>query len=353
MRAGGTQVWFESPTAQLRPSPEGFGSALLLPSLRIHQPLVLDVPVSPVWYDHVLELLPIFQEWWHLPPLPPRAPLAPVSAVAPASATALFFSGGVDSFYSVLRSPVKIDYLIAIEGFDMPLGYRAGLSLLECSLREVSAECGAQPLIVRTNIRRHWAFWTMSWKWTHGGVLAGIGHFLSDHAGRLLISSSRYIRDARSWGSHWKIDPLWSSDRLQIINHKADTDRHDKISELAHEPLVRKHLRVCLENRIPGGNCSCCEKCLVTRLVLSELGVLDQFKTFKGEASLAQDINALPYAENRKTRFRHMAENGNFKPEIRQALRRLVTRSEKPGEHLWRRAFREWKRMGPWPIRNL
>ncbi len=346
------EVWFESTAAKLRPSPEGFASALLLPSLRIRRPLILDMPVSPVWYDHVLELLPIFQEWWHLPLLSPRAPLAALSTAPSAPTTALYFSGGIDSFYSLLRSTTKIDYLIAVEGFDVPLSYRSGLSLLESSLREVAAECGMQPLIVRTNVRRHWSFWTMSWKWTHGGVLAGVGHLLSDHVGRVLISSSRSLTNLSPWGSHWRTDSLWSSEQLQVVNHAAQITRRDKVKELANEPLVRKHLRVCLENRNPAGNCSRCLKCLVTRLILCDLGVLEGFKTLEGEASLARDIDALAYIDNWLNHFRKLAEGGNFKPEVKQALHRLVTRSESPDGHYWRRGIRELRRMGPWPIRH-
>ncbi len=275
-----------------------------------------------------------------------------MSAVPPASATGLFFSGGVDSFYNLLRSPVKIDYLIAVEGFDMPLGYRTGLSLLESSLGEAAAECGAQPLIVRTNIRQHWAFWTISWKWTHGGVLAGIGHLLSNQVGRLLISSSRHLANPLSWGSHWETDPLWSSERLQVVHCGEDVERRDKVKELANEPLVRRHLRVCLENRNPAGNCSRCEKCILARIMLSELGVLDQFKTLEGEATLARDIDALSHIDLWIRVFRILAAEGRFKPDIHQAMRRLLARSEHPPSQTWRRALREWRRMGPWPFRD-
>lgn len=87
-------VWFESSEVRLRPSPEAFGSALLLPALGLRKRLRMEEPVSPVWYANVEKLLEIFHEWWGLPPWAPQAELAEEAKGERAAQTALCFSGG-------------------------------------------------------------------------------------------------------------------------------------------------------------------------------------------------------------------------------------------------------------------
>lgn len=89
------------------------------------------------------------------------------------------------------------------------------------------------------------------------------------HVDSLVIPSSYAYEDATPWGSHWDTDPLWSSpDKIRIIHDDASVNRRDKIIQLAAEPLVQRHLRVCWRNLAPTGNCSRCEKCLRTMTTL-------------------------------------------------------------------------------------
>ena len=221
---GGEPLWFESPDIALRPSSEAFGCALLVAALHDGRSLTIEGEVSATWLSNTARLLDVFQEWWGYPRLKPLvapARAAPARAVAgegPATElTALCFSGGVDSFYSLLRSGRQIDVLLAVHGYDIRLRDEARASAFDSSLREVAAELGVKPVVVRTNLREHPAFARAPWEHTHGGALAAAGHLLGDWAGRLLISSSYPYFKHAPWGSHWRTDLLWSSDRLEVF----------------------------------------------------------------------------------------------------------------------------------------
>ena len=70
--------------------------------------------------------------------------------------------------------------------------------------------------------------------------------------------------------------------------------RDEKLRELASDELVRRHLRVCWENRLLSLNCCRCDKCLVTMVALEAPGQLDRFQTFSGRAQLIERLNELP-----------------------------------------------------------
>ena len=52
---------------------------------------------------------------------------------------------------------------------------------------------------------------------------------------------------------------------------------------------ARAHLRVCWENRSLLGNCSHCDKCLCTMVLLDACGALDSFPVFDGREELCDD----------------------------------------------------------------
>ncbi|MGH9766701.1 MAG: hypothetical protein ACREAB_04635, partial [Blastocatellia bacterium] len=246
-----------------------------------------------------------------------------------ATQTALCFSGGVDSFHTLLSSGHTIHYLVFVIGFDVAMDDRVRFEAFEQSLRAVAAAVGARPIVVRTNLREHPAFAPVSWERTHGGALAAVGHLLSGAAGQLIISASQTHGQTTPWGSHWRTDRFWSSEKLQIVTVGGELHRYDKLREFAGEPLARDHLRVCWENRAPSGNCSRCEKCVRTRLVLADCGELDKYSVFDGADSLPEDVNALPHSNGIKLTYWALLKSSRLDRRMKRAIRRLVARDEK------------------------
>jgi len=325
----GETLWFESPDVELVPSPEAFGCALLMAALHDGRPLAIEGSVSTRWLSNADRLLEIIHGWWGYPRLSPRVASRADDDQPKVHKTALCFSGGVDSFYSLLHSGERIDSLLAVHGYDIELGDETRALKFDSSLRAVAAAHAVRPVLVRTNLREHSAFARASWEHTHGGALAAVGHLLGGSAGRLLVSSSYPYGNHVPWGSHWQTDPLWSSDRLEMIHVGAEHQRSQKLKAIASEPLVRRHLRVCWENLSPEGNCSRCEKCLRTRLVLADLGELENFSVFEGLGTLAGHLDSLPAIPGRGRVFARMLERGRLPPEVKTALRNLTKRTRR------------------------
>jgi hypothetical protein len=323
----GVPLWYESDEVELSPAPEAFGAALLLPALHRGRRLSFDAPVCPAWLSNVGRLMKVWRGWWGYPELPPRAE-ARADARARGGETALCFSGGVDSFYTLLRGGHRPDLLVALHGFDIPLRDRRRMAAFERSLRVAAASAGAKAVVIRTNFREHPAAGRAGlWERAHGGALAAAGHLLAGRAGRLMISSTYSGRNQQPWGSSFMTDHFWSSGGLEVFHCGAEATREEKLQFLAGEPLAREHLRVCWENRSPEGNCSRCGKCLATMLMLAEFGLLDDFGAFARGADLVARVNALPYVNANVFKLDRLVRRGRLDPELNEAARRLVKRS--------------------------
>ena len=329
-RVGEHTLWFESGDIELAPSPEAFASALLLPSLDARKELHIEQPLSSAWMTNCRQLLRIYNEWWGYEETMPVAPSSDVTSESSSLKTALCFTAGVDSFYSLLRSGHKIDFLVMGLGLvDTPLHDRVRLEAREKSIREVARKTGTQPVFIRTNLLEVPFVMKTNWERAHGGVLIAFGHLLSRSAARLLISSSHRYNSEKPWGSHWKTDPLGSSASMQMIHVGAEYARYEKLWTIVEEPLVRRHLLVCWQNRTPVGNCSICDKCVRTRLQLYECGQLNNFSCFKNLDSLINDIDALPHADGQMNTYRRVAEEAKGDRRILKAVESLIERTER------------------------
>jgi hypothetical protein len=105
--------------------------------------------------------------------------------------------------------------------------------------------------------------------------------------------------------------------------------RVEKLRAIAGEPLVREHLRVCWENLSAQGNCSRCEKCIRTRLILADCGELANYPGLEGEESLERDIGTLPLYKNMGLDFFYLLEKRRLKPEIENAIHKLIKRTKR------------------------
>jgi hypothetical protein len=103
--------------------------------------------------------------------------------------------------------------------------------------------------------------------------------------------------------------------------------RDQKVRDLAREPLVQRHLRVCWENRAPAGNCGRCVKCLRTALLLLDEGVLDRYGDLGSVASLADRLDAIPTARRRWRAFEELLRERSLPPDVHRALGRLTRRT--------------------------
>jgi hypothetical protein len=324
----GEPLWFESGDAPLQPRAEAFGCAVLPAAVARRADLVLEAPLDAVWGANVRTLQETWRQWWHIrkariyPHTEQKRPFTKAKGIA------LCFSGGVDSFYSLLRSGLTFDHLVFAHGYDIKLSDSGRAAAVEQSLREVAAAVGARAVVIRTNLREHPAFGATSWERIHGGALAALGHLLGGEVGSLGISASYPYYHEAQWGSHWRTDPLWSSAQLEIVHCGAWLWRKEKLELIAGEELVRRHLRVCWENRNARSNCGHCEKCVRTMLILAHVHQLEQFPTFDVGPHLVERIGALPRVPSFLfPNYREFLQESTD-PQVTEALQALLQRSQ-------------------------
>ena len=263
-----------------------FLAACLLPAMFIGEDLEIAAPVSLRLLAATDTVQDIFLAWF--PGKFERIKVhAAVSraAVAPSAArrAAVFFSGGVDSWFSLLKHRPEINALMTVKGFDIPLADRIVFPQLTAAAREVAAESGAIALAVETNLRDYldpWPghlgrdfggdFWGPV---LHGAMLGAVGLCLQRHYSRAIIPSSHAFHELFPWGSHPLVDRLWSTESMAFEHDGCEAIRTAKVAAIARHPEVLRHLRVCADYAPKSYNCGSCEKCVRTLLALHLHGV--------------------------------------------------------------------------------
>lgn len=288
-----TEVVFRYPAEYApagEPGADPFLAALLVPALVAGEPLVLDPPVSPRLLRRTATVQDILTTWY---PARRRIPVtAPVRTAAPGDAArgrgvGAFFSGGVDSCYTLVKSRLglpsaadPITHLIFVKGFDAPLAEADGLAQSEARLREVAARYGCAFIVVETNLRD-----VLSAPWAemyHGSALAAVGLALAPVLGTVLIPSSYDYLELIPHGSHPLLDELWSTETTEFLHDGCEVNRVDRLALLVRQaPELVDQLRVCWEGSHGGpANCGRCGKCVRTMVMLRALGHLGRTPSF-------------------------------------------------------------------------
>jgi hypothetical protein len=253
----------------------------LIPAMRENRPLVIADPVSPRLMESVPAIQSTLAEWYpDLSIVPVTAPRGRVRRRRGADATFQFFTGGVDSFFSLLRTDAPVGALVYVHGYDVPLPHAEHRQRVSESLSNAARELGTPLIELESNARELLDCFGDWGDHTHGAALASIGLLLGAEASRVILPATHTLAELEPWGSHPLLDPLWSTDRTMIVHHGAEASRFAKISVLAGHPVVSHHLRVCW-NTTTQLNCSDCEKCLRTMTAFDILGQLPSLTTFR------------------------------------------------------------------------
>jgi len=325
----GEDIWFESDHTDLTAIVEGFVGALLVPALEKGARFHVEPPVNAAWLKAQEKLFGIYRDWWFPgTSFPIHAVADQTSNASPGNITASCFTGGVDSFHTLIKNNDRIDALVFFHGFDIPLRDTVRKDAFAVSMSEVARQMGKQAIIVRSNLREHHIFGPSDWIKTHGAAIAAGAHVLSGTVGRLLIPASYYHLLDVPWGTHWDTDVLHSSGRIVFEHYGHTSNRIGKIRSVYRNPLFLKHVRVCWENKTPTGNCSRCEKCLRTMAALAALGVFEKSEGFDHSVSLVERLDALPRLPSTTLRRTWSSIYAlSHDPELRDAIVRLLDRT--------------------------
>ena len=304
----GVPVVASCATVALTDVPEAWGTAFCLPAARTRAALHLPAPVDPTWLAGTQANVATAARWWGGDgtveiEAPRRAPLRSGARSwgrrrhrppERAAGRALCFTGGVDSFFSLLQADHRPTHLFFVVGFDIDLDDAIRGAAVTATLDAVTAHSGTEAVVVQTDLRSHPRFASISWEHTHGAALAAMAHLLHATIGTLVIPPSYAHERLVPWGSRPDFDPGWSVPRrLQIEHGDATGRRLDRVLAIAGHPLVHEHLRVCWQNVAGTLNCGRCEKCVRTMVMLAGADQLQRCRTFPDRAELPARLAAL------------------------------------------------------------
>jgi len=348
------RVFIRSDGPPLADTAEAFVACALLPCMKAGRVLVADREVSGRLLAALPTLLDIYSTFF------PSLHRVDIKNATPAprdhptgQRVGVFFSCGVDSFYTLLKHREEITDLVFVHGFDIRLDDTALCQRASEAVHAVAAYFGKRVIQVETNIRgfldAH-----VPWAQAHGAALASIGHLFSPPLRRVYIPASHTYADLFPWGSHPMLDPLWSSERLEYLHDGCEATRVAKIERVAECQVALDTLRVCNEST-GAYNCGHCEKCLRTMINLSVVGALDRCRTFAEPLDVRRmrELEIDGYTRPYMLESLHALEARGGDATLRDALRHVLDRPEwlvKTKRHLsnWTLRFPLAYRIGKW-----
>lgn len=329
----GYPIWFESDDIELQVSVEAFAGIFLLPALHHQAQLRIEEPVDRQWLANLRKLTEIYSSWWGYNSSFPIIVAETVTSNQHITENSndlvlgLCFTGGVDSFYSLLEYPAPTDFLIFAHGYDIPLNDWPRLEDYRRSLQIIATRSNKTAVIIRTNLREHPLFKSVSWERTHGSALAALGLILSSDLDALVIPPSFASTRLCPWGSHPETDPLYSTSTFKVFHHSTPLGRLERIQKITNFDLAQKHLRVCYVNISLTGNCSTCEKCVMTMAGIDSTGQLNSFQTFSSSQSLKSRIYGLGSATQNLIPLWEDIAVSHSNPKIKTAIYTIVRHS--------------------------
>jgi len=193
---------------------------------------------------------------------------------------AAFFSGGVDSFYTLLQNEAEITDLVFVHGLDIPLDAHELRQKSADHVQRVARDFGKGVIEIETNIRRLLDEFVPWGVFGHGSALAAIAHQLDRRVKRILIPASYTYAHLFPWGTHPVLDPHWGSEALTFVHDGCEATRVAKVGRIAASGIALDRLRVCYKNPNGAYNCGECEKCVRTMINLQVNGALERCPAF-------------------------------------------------------------------------
>lgn len=195
------------------------------------------------------------------------------------------FTGGIDSFYTLLSKESTIDSILYCINYDI---YKNQTELLKQQIEvinTVSESLGKKVIICETNNRmilqnlKSYNCNNTGDRWgvyLHGICIFNHAYNLSNYYSEFYFPSTLSMNNEwKLWGSDHNLDKHYSSLHLHISTH-GNIDRFQKTQFLClhkKNKLVFDNLKVCWINSNKKFNCSKCDKCI--RTIIS-IGAVDE-----------------------------------------------------------------------------
>jgi hypothetical protein len=324
------EVYISGPPGPTERSEDAAAVLGLLAAMSAGAALEIGGPISPVLAANLEQAQRVLEAWNEsLSRVPVITATREAAAADPDAGSATFFSGGVDSFYTLLEHRDRLTHLILVHGFDLSLGAERLRGAASAMARAVARRAGLELVEIETDLRRV-IDPRLHWPMGHGFGLAAVGLCLQEQFATIRVPASYTYRDMFPWGTHPLLDPLWSTDATGFVHDGFGVDRFEKVERISESPLALEHLRVCWENRDGEYNCGRCEKCVRTMISLAAVGALDRCSTFSTPLR-ADAVSSLAIVDPAARAFARQnlqaMESRQIEPEIAAALRLALKRS--------------------------
>lgn len=274
-------------------SADPFAVAMLVPAMLNREPLEIGPPISPRLHFELPRIRDIFHAWhpeFDRPEV--RSTPCPTAGKPTGTRAATFFSGGVDSFYTMLKYrtgrealPSPLTHIIFMRGLEKPLDFLRGVEASEQLVQTIAAAAGVRCIVGESNLR---TYFDADWLNVYcGSGLASTALSLAGGFSHVCIPSTYSYRDPVSIGSTPLVDERFSNERVQIVHDGAELPRAEKLARIIawDRSLVLNHLRVCVMNFGGAYNCCECRKCIRTLMPLQSLGALADATTFPNKST--------------------------------------------------------------------
>ena len=292
---GAFELYFQYPAEYegfVAPSADAFAVAMLVPAMLRQEPLEITPPISPQLHFQLPRIRDIFHTWF--PDLAASDVLttaAASSVVEPCRRAATCFSGGVDSFYTLLKYrgrqalPSPLTHLVFMRGLEKPLDELRDVEGAQRRVETIAERAGVRCIFGESNLRSYFgADWVNLYS---GSALAATGLSLANGFGYFCIPSPYSYCTMVPTSTTPLVDERYSTERVMVLHDGAELTRAQKTARIVEweAPLVLEHLRVCVMNRGGPDNCCACRKCVRTMIALKSFGAFDRAETFPNKST--------------------------------------------------------------------
>jgi len=306
----------------------------LLPSMQLGENIHMqNKPVDNLFLNAITDIQHIYKNWnpqYQITKILNTKRAEPASDFAgrPKKRVATFFSGGIDSFYTLLKHRGDITDIIFVHGLDIPLENTALREQTVTALKAIGADFNVNLVEVETNLKTAllpYGDWRLI---LHGVALASVGLLLQDDFFVIYIPASHEYTHLFPLGTHPILDHLWSTQSLRFIHDGAESTRLEKTELVSQSDTALRHLRVCWRNTGGAYNCGKCEKCLRTMITLYIFGKMDSCPTFSEPLSSKRVAkmklkgkNTRKFARQNIARLQQMQGGTAIEKALKHALR--------------------------------
>lgn len=187
-----------------------------------------------------------------------------------------FYSGGIDSTYSILKrhQEGKQQTLLTVFGMDYELDREDEFAEMLEKTRPFADLAGKERLVVKTDAyhayQKYRANVINNGHISHIFVLAGIGHLFSERFDNLIVAADARLDQqfvVHPNGSNDATNHLFDDGECRLSTDSSDVSRSEKLPLLATSDTALNSLTFCVNHSIKPKNCGLCGKCIRTKLL--------------------------------------------------------------------------------------